>query len=497
MPREARGSVLETESGLVARVTIEGRKRVRLPLCSALSRDEAEERAEVLAKLARQFRRAGMAASPMVSKLLDMAAASAPSMLPGVLQTASDLLGGELVDAVEADRIPTFREVARLWTSGELHEQYPDHVKAKDSEADEARFRVLFEIDLGGSPLGNTPIDRFTLDHAERAMRKLPERARRAGTRRHYAQLISRVLGLAVYPLRLIDRNPLPKGFLPKIGKPPTFPFLHPAEDAALLACPEVPFDDRVLYGFLAREGMRAGEAAALQWKDLDLELGSVSLDENKTDDARTWALDAGVARLLRDLFNKRHPRPTDLVFPETNGGVRDVSKLAERFRGHLLRAGIDRPELHQDGVNRRKIRIHDLRGTFVTISLANGQTETWVADRTGHRSSAMVNRYRRQARSAKELGLGALRPIDQVVNSDDCPAIAPQDTQSLHTVEHEPAQKQHPWPLGGMADAGDLKSFALGHPGSSPGGATELLSFSGRNIPRNIRKQRPPYPFI
>ncbi len=256
--------------------------------CSQLTRDEVERRAEVLAKLARQFRRAGMAAAPMVPKLLDMAAASAPSMLPGVLQTAFELLGGELVDGAEVDEVPTFREVARMWTSGELHDQYPDHVKAMDSEADEARFRVLFETDLGGSTLGDTPLDRFTLDYAERAMRKLPDRARRAGTRRHHAQLISRVLALAVYPLRLIDRNPLPKGFLPKIGKPPTFPFLHPAEDAALLACGAVPFDDHLLYGFLAREGMRAGEAAALQWKDLYLELGSISLDENKTDDART-----------------------------------------------------------------------------------------------------------------------------------------------------------------------------------------------------------------
>ena len=31
----------------------------------------------------------------------------------------------------------------------------------------------------------------------------------------------------------------------------------------------------------------------------------------------------------------------------------------------------------------------------FVTISLANGRTEAWIADRTGHRSSQMINAYR------------------------------------------------------------------------------------------------------
>ena len=52
------------------------------------------------------------------------------------------------------------------------------------------------------------------------------------------------------------------------------------------------------------------------------------------------------------------------------------------------------------------------MRATFVAVSLANGKTETWVADRTGHRSSAMLKRYRRQARTWAELGLGNLTSL-------------------------------------------------------------------------------------
>ena len=59
---------------------------------------------------------------------------------------------------------------------------------------------------------------------------------------------------------------------------------------------------------------------------------------------------------------------------------------------------------------------MHDLRATFVTVSLANGKTETWVADRTGHRSGAMINRYRRAARTWAELGLGSLAPLDEAI---------------------------------------------------------------------------------
>jgi hypothetical protein len=67
---------------------------------------------------------------------------------------------------------------------------------------------------------------------------------------------------------------------------------------------------------------------------------------------------------------------------------------------------------LFERGPNRLPIRHRDLRATFVTTSLANGKTETWVADRTGHKSSTMINRYRRRARTHRELGLGPLAPL-------------------------------------------------------------------------------------
>ncbi len=64
----------------------------------------------------------------------------------------------------------------------------------------------------------------------------------------------------------------------------------------------------------------------------------------------------------------------------------------------------------------RMPIRLHDLRATFVTVSLANGKTEQWVSDRTGHRSSQMLALYTRQARQWSELELGALQPMDALL---------------------------------------------------------------------------------
>jgi len=179
-----------------------------------------------------------------------------------------------------------------------------------------------------------------------------------------------------------------------------------------------VPLVFRVFYGFLDREGLREGEANTLTWNRLDLDRGVLTLDENKTDDARAWALDPGVTAPLI-AWKKLHPRPepTARLFLAENGGVLDGEHFATVFRErHLKAAVVDRAELYERSKNRMPIRVHDLRATFVTLSLANGRTESWVQDRTGHTSSMMINRYRRTARQAAELGLGTLAPLDQAI---------------------------------------------------------------------------------
>ncbi|MBX3192081.1 MAG: hypothetical protein KF819_34140, partial [Labilithrix sp.] len=83
---------------------------------------------------------------------------------------------------------------------------------------------------------------------------------------------------------------------------------------------------------------------------------------------------------------------------------------------GDLRTAGVDRAELFERSAARQPIRLHDLRATFVTVSLANAKTEQWVTDRTGHKSSQMLSTYTRQARTWAELGLGALQPLDRLL---------------------------------------------------------------------------------
>ena len=84
------------------------------------------------------------------------------------------------------------------------------------------------------------------------------------------------------------------------------------------------------------REGMRESEALSLTWECVDLKRGAIRLDKNKTDDPRSWALDAGVARALR-VYRECFPSDASasgLVFVSPNGEAISKLGLAELLRG-------------------------------------------------------------------------------------------------------------------------------------------------------------------
>lgn len=381
-----------------ARVRIGKGRRVTVALPGVSSAEEADERARQIASVAELLVEAGRWFD-VEDVARAMGAAKTERELRVLCKAAERMAaqGPKLIDGED-----DFLTFAGRWTSGALAKLYPDHVKVKDHRGDIGIINLYLK-DL----IGRIPLRAFTLEHADSVMASLPSDIGKA-RRRHVAQVIHRVLALAVYPAKIIPASPLPKGWLPKLDKPKAFAYLYPKEDEQLLGHTAIPLDIRMLYGVLTREGLRVSEALALEWTDLDLEVGHIDLDENKTDDPRGWTLDKGVVRALA-------------AFKRIVGGdgpFKDIPRghLAERLRGDLTAAGVKRAKLHERSEKRQPLRVHDLRATFVTLSLANGKTETWVADRTGHTSSAMIARYRRVARGAEELNLGPLKPLDEVI---------------------------------------------------------------------------------
>jgi integrase len=413
----------------------------------ATSLEEALARAKEVQALVNRLRAANEGDPEFLKNLVERAAVADEERMAAIGRQVDALLvdipqPGERV----LERTPTgpkkgpvtVRMFGEDWTSGDLHKRFPDHVKKKKTSGGDAQRleNHIYPV------VGDVPLALITLEHAQDVMRRLPSTLS-VGSRRQYAQLLSKMMHMAAFPAQHIKASPLPRGFLPHAGAEKAKSTLYPKEEARLLACAEVPLAYRMLWGFLAREGMRTGEATALTWSTLDLENGCVELDENKTDDPRSWALDPSVCVALKWWRSTRKDEPADaLVFrrpdvKETEDGiarrgrprssaVHNLDRSATMFRAHLAVAGVDRPQLTEHGPNRLRIRAHDLRGVFVTYSFVAGRNERWVQDRTGHTTSQMLAKYSRVARKVGELNLGTLVPLADAI--PECSATRLQD---------------------------------------------------------------------
>lgn len=400
MTNDRTGGLLRRGEKFAARVRIGKSRRVSFTLACKTDK-EASARAEVMAHAASDLLAAGRAFE--VDRFLKLLATASTEKAVAVIQKAVVIQcskGGAV-----NPRAVTIQQWGEKWTGGELARLYPDHVKAKSSSGNDAGLLAKHVY----PEVGAVPVERFTLEHAERVMECIPEK-HGSSWRRHVAQAMARLLKIAVYPGKLIEHSPIPPSFLPKITNDKAKSFLYPEEDERLMACPDVPFAYRLLYGLLAREGLRVGEALALKWTDLDLKKGTIRLDANKTDSPRAWAMAPGTKEALA--LRKGGSGPFD--------GMPEHYRIASCFRTDLKRAGVTRAELFETSKNRRPIRVHDLRATFVTLNLADGKTEAWISDRTGHKSSGQINGYKRTARMAAELGLGSLKPLNEALTA--CP---------------------------------------------------------------------------
>ena len=422
MPKAATGELRRLADGWAARITIEGRTRRDFALSSCTSESDALERCRALAAIAARLRSAEQTDS--LVKLLELGAKARPGRPWDAVCAAVDALcAGHARPA--GPKPPTMAEWGVQWTSGELAKRYPDHVQKKRSASRDEELLRLYVL----PHVKDVRVDEFALADAELVMASLPEEHPRTkrplapGTRRHVAQTMARLMRLAVYPGKLRKENPIPPGWLPKLGDGLAKECLYPDEEAILLGgrlvhdrhpkghLTEVPLLRRLAYGFLAREGMRVDEMGTLRWSDVDLKRGRVILDENKTDDPRDWDLQPDVVRVLAWWKARQGDYATGdaRVFAE-DGVPLHTLHLAHLIREDLRRVGVTRSQLFERSAVRQPIRAHDLRATFVTINLALGRTETWICDRTGHQSHEMVDKYRRKART---WNLGPLLPFD------------------------------------------------------------------------------------
>lgn len=134
--------------------------------------------------------------------------------------------------------------------------------------------------------------------------------------------------------------------------------------------------------------GLRAGEIAGLQERDVDFEDHVIRVQRSvwrgrfttpKTDNsARTVDMTPYVERALRGWLGSplRAESKHALVFPNTLGEPQNMSNVREF---------VLYPTLRRLGLPR--IRFHDLRHTYASLLIAQGEPLTYVRDMLGHAS--------------------------------------------------------------------------------------------------------------
>jgi integrase len=298
-----------------------------------------------------------------------------------------------------------------LWTSGKL---YADHgqvrgLKTKKSADDDAirlKAHVYPYLKKAVADVTEQDVERCMAEAARAAEKKLGKPWRQA-TRFQLYQVLRRLFDLAVKPGRLRSDNPVSKDLRPPKDKPKLYSFLYPTELLALLGAPaeKVPLARRMLVAIAVYTGLRKGSLRSLTWGSVDFKNSTLTVLETKTGLPQVFELRPDLVAVLQAYYELRgSPKdPAEAIIRQTDLGCRK-DREAGVLRDDLKAAGVTRSILFSDAPNVEQLRFHDMRATFVTWARRQGKSKGWIADRTGHLTDEMMNRYDRGARLLADL---------------------------------------------------------------------------------------------
>lgn len=184
---------------------------------------------------------------------------------------------------------------------------------------------------------------------------------------------------------------PLNKGI-----KLPPEPLTRHEVDALLAACGRGPAGvrNRALIVVLWRAGLRLDESLSLLPKDVDLDVGSITVLHGKGDRRRVVGIDPQACAVIRDWIERRRElglsrgAPLFCTFSAGHAGQPAGRKLWPSYVRDLLkrlaaRAGIE-----------KRVHPHGLRHTHATELAREGAPIHYIRKQLGHSSLAITERY-------------------------------------------------------------------------------------------------------
>jgi integrase len=232
-----------------------------------------------------------------------------------------------------------------------------------------------------------------------------------ARTVRYLHTIVHGILGQAVKD-GLLSRNPADAATPPtaREAKAPEMTCWTAGQLGTFLAWAGENSQSRALWYVMAHTGMRRGEALALRWRNVDLDVGTVSVrrsagmvrnagesaevteGDTKSGKPRVVDLDAATVAVLRAWRKDRGSmalqlaRDDALVFGDVEGRYRNPEHTSRQFVRDVTRC---REALGADMLP--VVRTHDLRHTHATILLLAGVPVHVVSQRLGHASPVIT----------------------------------------------------------------------------------------------------------
>lgn len=206
---------------------------------------------------------------------------------------------------------------------------------------------------------------------------------RSSSTVNRYLAAFSKVLSVAVKEWDWLEENPILKISKPKESRGRDR-FLNQEEIHRLLeACKESTTPHlHAIVALAIFTGMRYGEIVKLHWKDINFDLGFITLQQTKNGDKRIIPITNETARILQSCPSYGSATQ-EQVFKSHK---RTLSVLPLSIRKSFARAlQISKIE---------SFRFHDLRHTAASHLAMNGATQGELMAILGHKSPQMTRRY-------------------------------------------------------------------------------------------------------
>lgn len=293
---------------------------------------------------------------------------------------------GSIEAALRESRFVASAESKRH-TVAELVDDYISKVlPAKKDQRNPTRQLEWWKAKLGHRRLADvTPA--LLIEARDALAKEIPEPHNKRKTKKRsstsvvrYMAALSHAFTIAVKEWQWLEYNPFTRVSRPREPRG-RVRFLSDDERTALLqACQAGGHPLLYIAVVLSLStGARKGELMGLQWKDVDLKAGRITLLDTKNGETRPLPLVGRAFELMQELQRKREER-VPWVFPG-RGGHKPID-LQVPWQAALKKAMIE------------DFRWHDLRHSAASYLAMNGATVSEIAEVLGHKQLEMVKRY-------------------------------------------------------------------------------------------------------